>query len=151
MRKDQVTDNDAFMLAKIVTIYALSVCKILLPEKWVVYIFGQIPSLHRLNPIELPHNHHLIKASHVFSAYECCCLNEDLQSHWSHLYLIPSCLDCLCFSRISLQSWSQSDRIPSCLDCWGNFSKLMNVALLSQWSELYISSSFFYCLCNLTC
>ena len=61
------------MLAKIVTIYVFSVCKILLPEKWVVYIFGQIPSLHRLNPIELPH-HHIdpirLKLPYVFSAYE---------------------------------------------------------------------------------
>ena len=66
----------------------------------------------------------MIKASHVFSAYECCCLNDDLQSHWSHLYLIPSCLDCMFVSRISfpaalLQSWSQLDRILSCLDCLG--------------------------------
>ena len=35
-KKDQIIDIDAFTLAKIVAINAFQVCKILLPENWVV-------------------------------------------------------------------------------------------------------------------
>ena len=37
------------MLAKIVAIYAFSVCKIILPESWVVLICWQISSLYDLS------------------------------------------------------------------------------------------------------